>query len=323
MKRLSFIFISLFVAASCAFSMGGSEESDPALWPQREITVICPWAVGGVADIVNRSLAPLVQEELGVAVLATNEPGAGGNVALSNFAVSENDGYTFILGCEGPFSILPNLEDSDSIPFSYSDFENVVNYYSSIMILTANAKLGLRTIEDIREYGRENRITVAVNGVSGAEAFLIRSVLETMDLDYVLINYNGANLALAACSRGETDLAVSHQSQALSAVESGDLIPILVFDEKRTDNEPFLDVPCLAELGYRTYFPNTACLMAKKGTDPEIIEKLRTAYLKALDTDEIEELYETLLIEKDPMAGSEYDEHIERVVAIVRSTLDE
>ena len=321
MKRLFLLFCLLCLSFS-VFSMGNSDDVDYSTWPDKEITIICPWAVGGVADVVNRSLASIVSSSLGVSVLATNEVGAGGNVALSNYVQNSNSSYEFILGCEGPFAISPLLEGSDALLFSYSDYVPVINFYSSIMLLSASKNINVNDLDDLKEYGKNHRITVAVNGVTGAEAFLARALLESLNLEYVLINYNGANLALSAAARGETDLVVSHQSQALSQVESGSVVPIVVFDNKRTDNEPFEDVASVAEYGINAYYPNTCCLMAKKGTDERIIEKIKSEYIKAFEKKEMKELYDSLLIEMDPMLNGKYDEHIESVSNIVRSTLD-
>ena len=81
MKR--FIMTLALVTIVCSlFAAGKKEAATPEQWPDGAVTVICPWAVGGVADIVNRKMATYGQEMLGQPVLATNELGAGGSVAL-------------------------------------------------------------------------------------------------------------------------------------------------------------------------------------------------------------------------------------------------
>lgn len=81
MKR--FIMTLALVTIVCSlFAAGKKEAATPEQWPDGAVTVICPWAVGGVADIVNRKMATYGQEMLGQPVLATNELGADGSVAL-------------------------------------------------------------------------------------------------------------------------------------------------------------------------------------------------------------------------------------------------
>lgn len=75
MKR--FIMTLVLVTIVCSlFAAGKKEAATPEQWPDGAVTVICPWAVGGVADIVNRKMATYGQEMLGQPVLATNELGA-------------------------------------------------------------------------------------------------------------------------------------------------------------------------------------------------------------------------------------------------------
>ena len=65
MKKTALISLFFLFMLSSLAAMPQKESADPSLWPEEEVTVICPWAVGGVADIVNRSLAPHLEKELG------------------------------------------------------------------------------------------------------------------------------------------------------------------------------------------------------------------------------------------------------------------
>ncbi len=293
----------------------GSKEADIANWPEKEITVICPWAVGGVADLVNRKMATYGQEFLGVPVLATNELGAGGNVALTNYLKNQPNSYNLIFGGEGGFSIAPNIDGSDAIQFRYDDFEPIINLYSAIFVMTADSSLNLKSIDDLKNYGQEKKLKVAVNGIAGAEAFLAKAMSKTLGIQFDLVSYNGANLALDAASKGETQLAISHQSQARGAVEAEKLTPVCSFNKDGIHNEVY-DVKGVGEYGL-PYYPNTCCLFARKGTDPQIIAKVRDAYLKILDEKEVKELFAQLMITADPMDKKAYDKHIANVKDIV------
>lgn len=316
MKKFLLFVLVLAVSFSVVFA-NGTQEIDVNKWPEKEITVICPWAVGGVADVMNRKMATYGQKYLGVPILATNELGAGGNVALTNYLKQEPNSYTLILGGEGGFSIAPNVEGSEAIQFKYEDFEPIVNLYSAIFVMTADSKLGITDLESLTQYAQGKRLKVAVNGIAGAEAFLVKALFNELGIDYDLISYNGANLALDAAAKGETQFAVSHQSQAKGNVEAGVLTPIIMFNDTRVDNETYKNVKSVGEYGYDAYFPNTACLFARKGTDPAIIEKIKNAYLQIMQEPEVVELYSELMVEPDPKTKTEYDKHIQDVINLV------
>jgi Uncharacterized protein conserved in bacteria len=317
MKKFLIAVLIVCTALTSVFA-NGAKEADLSKWPEKEITVICPWAVGGVADVVNRKIATFGTQYLGVPVLATNELGAGGNVALTNYLKNEPNSYNLIFGGEGGFSIAPNIEGSEAIQFKYDDFEPVINLYSAIFVMTADAKLGINDLDALKEYGKSHRIKVAVNGVAGAEAFLVKALFKELGIEYDLVSYNGANLALDAAAKGETQFAVSHQSQAKGSVQSGILTPVVMFNADGVKNDVY-DVKGVGQYGIKAYYPNTCCLLARKGTDPAVINKLRTAYEKMLQEPEVVELYKTLMIEANPMGKAEYDKHIQNVIDIVNA----
>lgn len=315
--------VVLVLLALCVFgTLGAAGQAESSLdsWPTEPVTIICPWAVGGVADVVNRKAATFGTEVLGQPVLATNELGAGGNVALTNYLKNKANSYNLIFGAEGAFSIAPNIDGSDAIQFTYDDFVPIINLYSSIFVLTADAKLNISDLEGLKAYAQGKKIKVAVNGVAGSEAFLAKALAKDLGIGLELVSYNGANLALDAAAKGETAFAISHQSQAKGSVEAGILKPVVVFDKNGVNNDVFKNVKGVGEYGYTGFFRNRCFILARKGTDQKVIDKVRDAYLTILQKPEMVEFYKTLMIEVDPMDKAAIDQHIASVAAIVKAS---
>jgi len=302
-------------------SAAGKAETNLDSWPTEAVTVVCPWAVGGVADVVNRKAATYGVEVLGQPILATNELGAGGNVALTNYLKNQPNSYNLIFGGEGAFSIAPNVDGADAIQFTYDDYEPVINLYSSIFVLTSDAKLNIKDLDALKAYAQGKKLKVAVNGVAGSEAFLAKALAKDLGITLELVSYNGANLALDAASKGETAFAISHQSQARGSVEAGILNPVVVFDEKGVNNEVFKNVKGVGEYGYTAYFRNRCFILARKGTDQKVVDKVRNAYLTILEKPEMREFYKSMMIEVDPMDKAAIDGHIASVAAIVKANI--
>lgn len=302
-------------------SAAGKAETNLDSWPTEAVTVVCPWAVGGVADVVNRKAATYGVEVLGQPILATNELGAGGNVALTNYLKNQPNSYNLIFGGEGAFSIAPNVDGADAIQFTYADYEPIINLYSSIFVLTSDAKLNIKDLDALKAYAQGKKLKVAVNGVAGSEAFLAKALAKDLGITLELVSYNGANLALDAASKGETAFAISHQSQARGSVEAGILNPVVVFDEKGVNNEVFKNVKGVGEYGYTAYFRNRCFILARKGTDQKVIDKVRNAYLTILEKPEMREFYKSMMIEVDPMDKAAIDGHIASVAAIVKANI--
>lgn len=338
MKKFCAVFLFLAVG-SLMFSAGEKEAVDVEQWPSGPVTVICPWAVGGVADMVNRRMAGYGEEVFGQPIVPTNEflqdgvislsssliealspmLGAGGNVALTNFLKNEANALELILGGESAFAVAPNITGAGTLQFTYDDFVPIINLYSSIFVMTANASLNITDLESLKAYGAENELTMAVNGMASIEAFMAKILFRELGVELSLVAYNGANLALAAAVNGETHLAISHQSQARQSIEDGALFPVVAFDKEGLKNGVFAGVKGVGEYGYTAYCRNRAFLMARKGTDPAVIQKIHDAYSQILAKDEIVELFHSMMIEIDPLDGAAIDQHIAAVAKMVKS----
>src|SRR4051812_23129011 len=75
-------------------------------YPTHPITMVVPFPPGGVADIVGRPLAAVMQKSLKQPVVVVNRTGAGGVVGMAAVAKSAPDGYTLLMGLSS-ISIFP------------------------------------------------------------------------------------------------------------------------------------------------------------------------------------------------------------------------
>ena len=66
-----------------------------------------PFAAGGNADINGRIVADIVYKALGQPVVVENRAGAGGGVGAEFAARAAPDGYTLLIGSNGPLTVNP------------------------------------------------------------------------------------------------------------------------------------------------------------------------------------------------------------------------
>ncbi|MCQ4159260.1 tripartite tricarboxylate transporter substrate binding protein [Roseomonas sp. GC11] len=83
--------------------------ADTGAWPRRPIRLLVAYAPGGGTDNVARVLAAQLQTVLGQPVVVENKPGAGGNLATEAVAQSRPDGYTLLIGNQGPMTVNQSL----------------------------------------------------------------------------------------------------------------------------------------------------------------------------------------------------------------------
>ncbi len=109
MYRLAVLGLACILAAGQPGAAGAQAADD---YPQRTVTVICPFPAGGGTDILTRMLAQELQERLKKPFIVENRPGAGTLVAAQAVARSNPDGYTLFLAPSTTLAIGPSLYKS-------------------------------------------------------------------------------------------------------------------------------------------------------------------------------------------------------------------
>src|SRR5262245_49435239 len=78
-------------------------------WPAKPIKWIVPFAAGGTADILARTIAEKLSAALGQPVVVENKPGAGGGLGADFTAKAAPDGYTIMGGTISTHAINASL----------------------------------------------------------------------------------------------------------------------------------------------------------------------------------------------------------------------
>ena len=305
-------------ALTAVMSLAGCSEKTET-W-----TVTCPWAPSGVAAMVSQKAASLSNTYSDKIVLVADA--VKGDAATVNSWVAEtkaNDSELVFAG-EGLFSITSIL-DPAKMQFSYDDFEFVENLYSSVFVMSADAKLGITSIDELKSYmDQGNQISIPTNGATGSEAFLAAALFGSMGYgnQIKIVAYSSAAEAAQAVAKGETNFAVSHQSQILETYQQNGVSIVCAFDGEDIADGPFAGVEGVGKYGY-PYFRNRCLILARKGTDAKKIAALRELYDKILADQSVSEwLADTMLLQVDTMTNDQVLEHIENVKSIVNEYKD-
>ena len=278
-KRIAALVTAGVLALSMLTGCGSKQES----WK-----VTCPWAPSGVAAMVSQKAAAKSPDYSDNKITLVAEAVKGDAATVNTWVSSTkaNDKELVFAG-EGLFAITETL-DPAKLQFSYDDFEFVENLYSSVFVLSADSSLNLKNLDDLEAYVKAgNPVSVAVNGATGSEAFLAAALFGSMGAgdQLKLTPYQSAAEAAQAVAKGETNFAVSHQSQILETYQQGG--------------------------------------MARKGTDAAKVAELKELYDKILADDEmVEWLNDTMLLEVDTMTEDDVKAHIENVKSIVEQYKD-
>jgi tripartite-type tricarboxylate transporter receptor subunit TctC len=98
MRKLLAIFALLLCAQASAQT-----------FPTKPLHIVCAFPPGGPVDVISRSIARELQQQLGQPVVVENRPGASGNIGAEAVAKATPDGYTLLLNWNSLHAISPFL----------------------------------------------------------------------------------------------------------------------------------------------------------------------------------------------------------------------
>jgi tripartite-type tricarboxylate transporter receptor subunit TctC len=252
-------------------------------YPERPITIICPWAAGGGTDRITRALALELSEILGVPVGVTNVTGGAGVVGHTAGAQAAPDGYTLtMVTLEICLLHWQGLTD-----LTYEAFEPIALVNADYSAITVRADSPWKTYEDLHAYIKEHPGKLLASG-SGAGSiwdlaragWLLAAGFGVNDVGWVPTT--GAAPSLQELIAGGVDLVTCSLAEAIPVIESGEAKCLAFMGPERHPSYP--DVPTLRELGIPWEAGTWRGLGAPKGTPPEIIKVLEAAVTKAVQS---------------------------------------
>lgn len=277
-------------------------------WPTGPVTIITPWAVGGLADQINRAMSEYGQEQYGQPLLADNILGSGGAVALTEYTKEKPNTNKLILGGEGSFAIAPLTM---KVAYKFSDFVPIINIYSSTFVLVSNPRTKVDSIPTLKEFiAKGKKVKIATNGTNSSEALQSAALLHEMGAKYQIIPYDGANEALTAVISGEVDFATTHASLAKEFVKAGSVKAVVAFDEKKLVDDVY-QLDSVVDYGYDTWMINTCAVFIRAGTDQAIIDKNYQALKNILENPKLQQTAKNIGIRLDIKDGAAVKAYID------------
>ena len=262
----------------------GSIHGQTQSYPSKQIKIVVPFATGGIADMAGRRMSQSLSEILMVPVIVENKGGAGGMIGAEAVAKSPPDGYTLLLGSNGPLSVGPALYPN--VPYQpLRDFAPIISLGVSPIVLVVNPSVPAKNLKELLVFLRANpgTISIASPGV-GTSSHLAGELFQQLTgTKLVHIPYKGSGPAMTDLLGGQVQMAFDPLSSSLPFIKQGKLLAIAVTTDTRSPSAP--DIPTLDEVGVKGYEASTyVALLAPAGTPPEVIEKLNIASRKALAT---------------------------------------
>jgi tripartite-type tricarboxylate transporter receptor subunit TctC len=277
--RTSPLQVALAALLFMAFSTGDAK----ALYPERAVRIVVPFAPGGGTDVVARTLAQEMASDLGVSVVIENKPGAGTIIGTQAVAASAPDGYTLLMGT---FSHAVNSSLSANLPYDpHKDFAAVALIARSFNLVVVNPKSPLQSIADLIAAAKADpdKLSYGTFGV-GTSAHLAGELFKDMaKVNLTAVPYKGAAPAITDLIGGQIEVMFTTVASAAALVESGQLRAIAVTSAERSPAFPQL--PTVSEAGVPGYSAESWYgLFAPARTPADIVDRLNRSAALAVQS---------------------------------------
>lgn len=249
-------------------------------YPDRPITAVVPFDVGGATDILARMMSAELSNVLKQNIAIVNKPGAGAIVGTQFTTMAKPDGYTIL------FSGTAAVETPamyNHLPFDPLKDIRPVSVFAEgpFVIAISTTKVPSTNLKDFIAYMKANPGKLnAASGGSGTtlsvQLFLVRNSLTAQ-----IVPYKSAGAAITALGGGETDFSIPDAAPLGPFVQSGKVRILAVAAEQRLDIYP--DVPTTAEAGLPGYIDGgPSGLYVHSATSSDIVQKLHDSMRKVI-----------------------------------------
>lgn len=271
-------------------------------YPSKPIKLVVPYAAGGPADLLARSVADKLGPRLGQPVVIENKPGAGGHMGGELVARTPADGYTLVLATiahNGAVALYPKLR-YDPI----KEFKPVILLAEAPSILIVRQDMPAKSVQELVSLARSQpgRLTYGSAGNGSAMHMAAELFRYMTKIDFTHVPYRGGAPAMADLLGGQIDMLFESLGTAHPQLKTGKVRALAVTGASRSASLP--DVPTVAESGVTGYSSVPwYTISVASGTPAAIVTRLNTEINAVLKAPDLVQRWDALGIV--PLGGSQ------------------
>ncbi|MEO8304195.1 MAG: tripartite tricarboxylate transporter substrate binding protein [Betaproteobacteria bacterium] len=234
------------LVAAAAFCAAAPACGEP--WPEKPVRFVVAAPAGSSLDALARVIGERLRDRLGQPIVVDNKPAAGGTLATAEVAKAAPDGYTMLLGFNGPLAFAPMLA---RLPYDVAkDLAPVIITSSQPNVLAVYAELGARNVPELVALAKAHPGKFAFASVgNGSSSHLNMELFKSAaGFDALHVPFNGSPPAVTATVQGETQMMFAVMQPLQPQIRAGKLRALAVTSARRFPLLP--ELPTIAEAGY-------------------------------------------------------------------------
>ena len=308
-KALACLFA---VTALLGTALGPATAQEPS-YPTRPVRIIVAFPVGGLLDTVSRIVGDKLTMVLGQQFVIESRPGAGGTLATAAVARAEPDGYTLMM-INDNHAVNPSV--FKNIPYdSVKDFAPIGFVGSAPMAYSANARLPVRSVQDLVELTRQQpgKISYASVGIGSASHLAGELFAAKAGVRMLHVPFRGGAPAINDLVAGHVDTMFVTAVVGGQHMKTGALTPLALAASARFETLP--EVPTMAEAGYPLEAAYWFGLAAPAGTPPTVLAKLEAALSEVLAMPDLRKRMTEMGAVVTPLGSRQFGDYIRAEMA--------
>ena len=274
-----------FVALLAAASVAVAQEAFPQAG--RTVTLIVPYAAGGVTDTGARLMAAGLEKELGTPVVVVNKAGAASQVGLAELARAKPDGYTL------SYVVLPTVvthyvavAPGKDVPYTRANFQPVAMHHYVPQTISVRSDSPYRTLQEFVEAARKSpeKISISDSGQLAVPHTQVLMLERAAGVRFLSVHYSGGAPSVNALLGGHVDALAGATADALPHKQSGAFRVLAIAALEPDKSMP--DVPTMKAQGYDVVAASWTGLVAPAGTPAAVVDKMTSAMRKVIESPE-------------------------------------
>jgi len=270
----------LALAAASALAPIAATSVAQQRYPSKPITLIVSYAAGGGTDAVARIFAARLEQVLDGRVIVENRPGAAANLGTEAVAAAAPDGYTLLIGNQGPMVVNPHLfKRLKADPATTLD--PIALIADAGLLVVVGPRLPVTSMGELVAEAKKRQLVYGSAGNASASHLAVLLLGQVAGFEARHVPYRGAGPALNDLVGGHIDFMITTIPSAVGLVEGKKLTALAVTTEQRF--APLPDLPTAIEAGVKGYTASAWYgLLGPKGLPAAIREQLERATTETL-----------------------------------------
>jgi len=262
-----------------AVATGGAQAQD---YPNRPIKLVVPYAPGGSTDLLGRTVAQKMGENMGQTIIVENRGGGGGMIGSELVARAAPDGYTFMLGTGATHGIVKFT--SKALNYDpVKDFTALTEAVEVPIVLAVHPSVPANTAIEFVEYVKKNpgKVSFGSSG-TGSPHHLAGELLKQMTgIDMVHVPYKGAGPSMQDLVGGQIPAVFTTLSTAIPQARAGRIRMLGLVEANRQPSVP--NLPTIGESVPGYAMPRSWLgFFGPAGLPAPIVQRLNAELVKAL-----------------------------------------